>query len=108
MRRLFVVALIVASGSAIESAIGSAWANECVDRVKIHGLLTRAYTQCPLTFYAKGFASMAELCQTSLGDAKYKSLLSEGAQAFDARAKEQGKDVFCTKLTKDFAYTIRR
>lgn len=104
MRGLIVVVFVVASGS----AIGSAWADECVDRVKIHGLLTRAYTQCPLTFYAKGFASMAELCQTSLGDTKYKSLLSEGAQAFDARAKEQGKDAFCTKLTKDFAYTVRR
>lgn len=88
--------------------VGPVRAEECAERVKLHGLLTRAYAQCPLSYYAKGFVATAELCQTSVGDAKYKALLSEGAQAFDARAKEQGKDAFCTKLAKDFAYTVRR
>lgn len=87
---------------------GTASADECSDRVKVHGLLTRAYTQCPLSYYAKGFAATAELCRDKLGDSKFKSLLSEGAQAFDARAKEQGKDAFCTKLVSDFVYTVRR
>lgn len=85
-----------------------AQAEDCADRVKIHGLLTRAYAQCPFSYYAKSFAAMAELCRDKLGDTKFKSLLSEGAQAFDARAKEQGKDKFCTKLASDFAYTVRR
>jgi hypothetical protein len=97
----------------VAAAAASLWAtgvvaDECTDRVKVHGLLTRAYVQCPLTYYAKGFASMAELCRDKIGDAKYKALLSEGAQAFDARASEQGRDTFCTRLTRDFAYTIRR
>lgn len=86
----------------------AALADECADRVKVHGLLTRATAQCPLSYYAKGFAAQAEACRDKIGDAKFKSLLSDGVQAFDARAKEQGKDAFCSKLVKDFAYTVRR
>lgn len=101
MRRLGLVVVLVMWGACVR-------AEDCTDRVKIHGLLTRAYAQCPLSYYAKGFATMADACRDKIGDTKFKSLLSEGAQAFDARAKEQGKDTFCTKLVSDFAYTVRK
>lgn len=95
-------------GAVMALASAAAQADECADRVKLHGLLTRAYAQCPLSYYAKGFAATAELCRDKIGDTKFKALFADGAQAFDARAKEQGKEKFCTKLVGDFAYTVRR
>jgi hypothetical protein len=83
-------------------------ANECEELIKMHGLLGRAYVQCHYTFYSRGFAIQAEACGGSLGDKTYKKLLSDGTAAFEAKASEMGQAALCTKILKDFPYTVRQ
>lgn len=87
---------------------GQAHAHECDELVKMHGLLGRAFIQCRYTFYSRGFVLQAEACGSKIGDKAYKQLLSEGKEAFDARSTQMGQPALCTKILKDFPYTVRQ
>ena len=81
---------------------------ECIELVKMHGLLGRAYSQCHFTFYSRGFVIQAEACGGKMGDKVYKQWLSEGTAAFEAQVSRMGQPALCTKILKDFPYTVRQ
>jgi hypothetical protein len=83
-------------------------AHECDELVKMHGLLGRAFIQCRYTFYSRGFVLQAEACGGKIGDKAYKQLLAEGKEAFDTRSTQMGQPALCTKILKDFPYTVRQ
>lgn len=85
-----------------------ATANQCEEHLKVHGLLSRAYTQCNLTFYSRGFTIQADDCTKKLGAMDSKALLVQGTTAFDERAKQMGQPALCAKILKDFPYTVRQ
>lgn len=86
----------------------SAPANQCDEHLKVHGLLSRAYTQCNFTFYSRGFTIQADDCTRKLGEKDSKQLLLQGRTAFDERVKQLGQPVLCAKILKDFPYTVRQ
>lgn len=91
-------------------ALGAAQAadrSECVEQVRLHGLLSAARPVCPLTHYSKMFQYKAESCEAVLGRADYRRLLSEGKTALDARIQELGREAVCSKIRKDFPWTVR-
>jgi hypothetical protein len=83
-------------------------AHECDELVKMHGLLGRAFIQCRYTFYSRGFVLQAEACGGKIGDKAYKQLLAEGKEAFDTRSIQMGQPALCSKILKDFPYTVRQ
>jgi hypothetical protein len=81
--------------------------SDCVEQVRLHGLLTTAMPVCEFRHYAKMFQYKAESCQEILGEQKHRRTLAEGKQAFDARRKEMGRERLCSKLRSDFPWTVR-
>ena len=86
----------------------AAQANQCEEHLKVHGLLSRAYTQCNFTFYSRGFTIKADDCTRKLGEKGSKQLLLQGTTAFDEHVKQMGQPMLCAKILKDFPYTVRQ
>jgi|GEM_PF-2344589 len=53
------------------------------------------------------FQYKAESCRDVLGQAEFKRRLSEGKLALEARIKESSKDEVCSKIRRDFPWTVR-
>ena len=85
-----------------------AHAHECEELVKMHGLLGRAFIQCHFTFYSRGFVIQAEACASKIGDKAFKQGLAEGKEAFETRSIQMGQPALCSKILKDFPYTVRQ
>lgn len=97
-----------AKAEARNEAKNDAKNEECIELVKVHGLLGRAYSQCHFTFYSRGFVIQAEACGSKMGDKIYKQWLAEGTAAFESRASQMGQAALCAKILKDFPYTVRQ
>lgn len=84
-----------------------AWSDRCEDLLKLDGLLSRAARECPFSFYSFRFRQDAQLCADKVGEKIAKPLIVKGQQAFDARAREMGKEGLCRKLLGDFPMTVK-
>ena len=100
---IFVAIVIGAADFALAETIRT---DDCAAMLQLHGLLGRAQFQCELREYSPELLQVAQACAKKLSEAKTKSLLASGMQAFDRNEKERGREQLCRDIQRDFGELV--
>jgi hypothetical protein len=81
----------------------------CEQIVAIHGLLTRAQVECGYSKYNKELISDSKKCfKHELGEEYGMEVLKFGLMEYDRHVREEGKELTCKSILKEFPEYVQK